>query len=162
MNTTAQLSICILGARQTGKTSTALCFAQAPILELPPSTRSSVIQAIIRQKSDEQTILIHDSYEFLLANTIILLIDATRPETHTYLRQFVPQLHSAQICFVLVNKCDLATKEQFGAAVSAGIELVRSISAQNKCRLCCTSMKGNSSFSTLLDIMGLSVMNQRY
>lgn len=53
VNSTAQLSICILGARQTGKTSTALCFAQAPILELPPSNKSSVIQAIVRQKSDE-------------------------------------------------------------------------------------------------------------
>lgn len=128
-------------------------------MELPPSSKSSVIQAIVRQKSDEQAILIHDSYEFLLANTIILLIDATRPDTSAYLRQFVPQLHSAQICFVLVNKCDLATQEQFVAAAKAGAELVRAISAQNKCRLCCTSMKGNSSFPALLDIIGLSVVN---
>ncbi|CAL6094499.1 Conserved_hypothetical protein [Hexamita inflata] len=158
-----QLSIAVFGDKQSGKTTCALDLVQCPFTELPPSPCSSVIQTVV-QTMNHQTLCLtlHDSTEFILASTVLLLINAVKPESAVYLKQFISQLHESQLVFILINKCDQCSKEQFIQAVNSALDLQQLIHSKNNVQLLPTMLKDNFSQPQLLNIISLSIQNMRY
>ncbi|CAL6075011.1 Conserved_hypothetical protein [Hexamita inflata] len=158
-----QLSIAVFGDKQSGKTTCALDLVQCPFTELPPSLCSSVIQTVVQTLNHQTLCLtVHDSTEFILANTVLLLINAMKPESAVYLKQFISQLHESQLVFILINKCDQCSKEQFIQAVNSALDLQHLIQSKNNVQLLPTMLKDNFSQPQLLNIISLSVQNMRY
>ncbi|CAL6059206.1 Conserved_hypothetical protein [Hexamita inflata] len=111
------------------QTSCALDLGQCPFTELPSSPSSSVLQSVILTPN-HQTIgfSIHDTTEFVL---FVFIVNAVKPESVAYLKQFIQNLHESQVVIIIVNKCDLATKEQFIQANNNALELVNKILKTN-------------------------------
>ncbi|CAL6074985.1 Conserved_hypothetical protein [Hexamita inflata] len=156
-----QLSIAIFGAKQSGKTTCALDLGQCPFTELPPSPSSSVLQSVIVTPNQQAICLsIHDATDFVLTNTVLFIVNAQQPDSTEYLKQFIQYLHESQLVFILLNKCDLATPEQFSQSYSSAITLQTLISTRPQIIPC--KLQNNSSFPMLQNIITLSINKMRF
>ncbi|CAL5976526.1 Conserved_hypothetical protein [Hexamita inflata] len=120
------LSIAVYGEKQSGKTTCALDLGQYPFTELPPSLVFSVLQTFIKTKTDQILGLqIHDSNQFIKSHNVIFIVNACKPEPVNFLNKYIQQLTEDQLVFIFVNKCDIATKQEFIQANNKALELLK-------------------------------------
>ncbi|CAL6059198.1 Conserved_hypothetical protein [Hexamita inflata] len=156
-----QLSIAIFGAKQSGKTTCALDLGQCPFTELPPSPSSSVLQSvIITPNQPALSFTIHDATDFVLTNTVLFIVNAQQPDSTEYLKQFIQYLHESQLVFILLNKCDLATPEQFSQSYASTLNLQSLINSRPQILPC--KLQNNSSFPMLQNVITLSINKMRF
>lgn len=107
-----QVSVSVFGAGQSGKTTCALCLADSPVTSLPPSNHvTSVIQLTrVSEAMLPYSLFIYDTEEFMLTNTVILLVDATAPESFLEVDAVARQVCPQQLVFILVTKSDIAPR----------------------------------------------------
>ncbi|CAL6059194.1 Conserved_hypothetical protein [Hexamita inflata] len=157
------LSIAVYGEKQSGKTTCALDLGQCPFTELPPSPVSSVLQTFIKTKTDQILGLqIHDSNQFVKSHSVIFIVNACKPESVNFLNKYVQQLTEDQLVFIFVNKCDIATKQEFIQANNKALELLQRIKKTNKAQMVPGMLKDNFSLPQLLNVITLSMHNMRF